>query len=95
MTINIPTPKITSWKTTISGIASMALGVLQGTKHTTLAQAFQDPLVQFALLVGLLGIFAKDSNVTGGTKGTPSTPEALAEANQAPSARSIEKKESQ
>jgi len=73
-----------SWKTTISGLAAVALGVLQASKHTMLVAIINDPLVWFALVVGVLGFFAKDSNVTGGDHGQPSTVQALAAANQEP-----------
>jgi hypothetical protein len=93
MTINIPTPSLTSWKTTLSGVASVVLGVLQASKHTTLSEIVNDPLVWFALVIALLGFFAKDGNVTGGTTGQPSTQKALAEANQAPAAGAAAPKE--
>ena len=76
-----------SWKTTAVGIASAVLAAVQGFK------AFQtgdwhalghDPLVYVAVLGALQGLASKDANVTGGTSGQPSTPAALADANQAP-----------
>jgi hypothetical protein len=84
MIINIKfPPAMKSWKTTLSGVAAVTLGVLQGFHHATLLEAVKDPLVQMGLFVGILGFFAKDSAVTGGTIGQPSTPQALSDANQA------------
>lgn len=83
MTINLNLNTIKSWKTTLIGIASLILGIIQ-TYNEGWAMAIHDPKVQMAVLVGVLGMLAKDGNITGGSVGIPSTPEALAAANQAP-----------
>lgn len=75
-----------SWKSTLIGIASVVLMVITASKDPSLQAMIVDPQVQIALVVGLLGFVTKDSNVTGGSKGQPSTPTALMQANQAPSA---------
>ena len=77
-------PSFASWKTSLTGVAGVILGVMQTFKHTTLSETINDPLVWYALVMALLGFFAKDSNVTGGTSGQVSTPQALADARQAP-----------
>lgn len=86
MTINISGSALTSWKTTLLGVASLFVAAMQSYGDGTIAAALQDPRVQTAVLIGAIGLFAKDSNVTGGTVGQPSTPKALAAANQAPAA---------
>ena len=74
-----------SWKTTVAGLAAIALGAYQAYMGPGgPAQAIKDPVVQSLFALGVLGLLAKDSNVTGGTRPQPSTPEALRGANQAP-----------
>ena len=84
MTVN--TDNITkSWKTTAIGIASIAYGSYQAYMgHAGFTGAIHDPTVVGSFILGLLGLFSKDHNVTGGSVGQPSTPVALAAANQAP-----------
>jgi hypothetical protein len=84
LTIQIKTPSFASWKTTLTGIASLLIGAMQTYHHTVILDALKDPQVLLALAVGLGLLFAKDGNVTGGTKGQPSSLEALSVANQAP-----------
>ena len=74
-----------SWKTTLFGILAALVGVAQGIKIHSWSMALRDPTVQLAIASAVIGVMAKDSNVTGGTVGQPSTPEALTAANQAPS----------
>jgi hypothetical protein len=82
--MNIDIPSIASWKTTALGAASLFLAAMQTYHDPTWSIALHDPQVQTTVALGILGLLAKDSNVTGGTKGTPSTPAALRAANQAP-----------
>jgi hypothetical protein len=74
MTINIPVPSLTSWKTTLIGTVSILLAAMQTYHDASFMVALQDPRVQMAVVVGILGLFSKDSNVTGGS--VPATPEA-------------------
>jgi hypothetical protein len=83
MTINFPPSFAKSWKTSLLGILSLFVSAWQGFHDPTMLAAIQDPKVQMAVLVGVIGLVAKDGNVTGGTSGQPSTPQALADANQA------------
>ena len=83
MNINVNLNTIKSWKTTLIGVASLILGTVQ-TYNEGWAMAIHDPKVQMAVVVAVLGFIAKDGDVTGGSVGIPSTPEALAAANQAP-----------
>jgi hypothetical protein len=67
VTVNLPTAK--SWKTTLAG-ALMALGAY----FQTLEGVYL--IVGQVLVIGapiLMGLFAKDSNVTGGSVVQPST----------------------
>jgi hypothetical protein len=84
MTINWKT-LTTSWKSSAAGIASIAIGAIQLYRGGQgIAGAIHDPVVQLFFVVGVLGLVTKDGNVTGGSKGQPSTVTALAAANQAP-----------
>jgi hypothetical protein len=83
MTINFP-PAMYSWKSTLIGVISAAVGVIQASTDPTWMDALKDPKVQLAIVVAILGWVSKDSNVTGGNSGQPSTPKALHDANQAP-----------
>jgi hypothetical protein len=74
-----------SWKTALAGIISFLLAAYQGSHDLTISGAIHDPQFQTLVVVGLLGLLAKDFDVTGGTTGQPSTPAAMKEANQAPS----------
>lgn len=84
MTINLNLPSMTSWKTTLVGLISLAYGVYQASGQKSIQDAIRDPAVVSAFIVALMGWFAKDHAVTGGTIGQPSTHEALAVANVAP-----------
>jgi hypothetical protein len=87
MTINVPV-SLVSWKTSLAGVISFVVGLLQIYFNVSDGKPFKtvisNPVTLVALLSGVGLMLAKDSNVTGGTKGTPSTPQALADANQAP-----------
>ena len=85
--IKIPMP--TSWKTTLTSLVSAAgmyVSFAQGNGYVHFPPWVMS-LAIFAQIGGLaaFGIAAKDSGVTGGTIGQPSTTEALQVANQAPS----------
>ena len=84
MTINLKIPA--SWRTALVGVLSVFYAAMNAYGDGSLQMAIHDPKVQIAVLVALLGILAKDSQVTGGTTGQPSTPEAMKTANQQPSA---------
>lgn len=85
LTINFP-GNIASWKSTFIGLASAVIAVVQASSYRgDWVAAIHDRSVQMAIVVAALGWVAKDSNVTGGSKGQPSTPEAVVAANQAPS----------
>jgi len=74
-----------SWMTSVTGLAAIALGAYQAYMGNGGIQgAIHDPSVQSLFVLGVLGLLAKDHNVTGGTKGQPSAAHALEEANQAP-----------
>lgn len=75
---------ITSWKTTLSGLIAIFIGAMQSYNDQTISAAIHDPKVQLAMIMGIGLMLAKDSNVTGGTKGQPSSQQALKDANQAP-----------
>ncbi len=71
--------------TSVTGIAAIALGAYQAYMGSGGIQgAIHDPAVQGLFVLGVLGLLAKDHNVTGGTKGQPSAKQALQEANVAP-----------
>lgn len=84
--MTIDTNNITkSWKTTAIGIASLTYGSYQAYMGPNgISGALHDPVVIGSFFLGLMGLFTKDHDVTGGTKGQPSTTVALAAANQAP-----------
>ena len=86
MNITFPPTFAKSWKTTTMGFLAAIYPVAQGFK------AFQtgdwktlshDPIFWGAMIVAVQGWVGKDGNVTGGSVGQPSTPQALADANQA------------
>jgi hypothetical protein len=85
VTINLNAPSLKSWKTTLGGIVSLFIAAMATYHDASWQTALHDPQVQMAVVVGVIAMFTKDSNVTGGTSGQPSTPTALAAANQAPS----------
>lgn len=74
---------LASWKTTLTGLASILLGILQASTDKDLTAMIHDPRLPVLFLIGVLGLVGKDGNVTGGQKGQPSTPAALIDANQA------------
>jgi hypothetical protein len=89
MTVTIKLPaSMGSWKTSLVGIISLVVAAWQGYQVTvangSLLMALEDPKVQMFILSGIGLLLAKDAGVTGGTRGVPSTPQALADANQAP-----------
>jgi hypothetical protein len=76
---------VASWQTSLAGIAAIALGAYQGYMgHAGIVGAIHDPAVQTLFVLGVLGLLAKDHNLTGGTKGQPSAAHAMEDANQAP-----------
>lgn len=88
VTINIPLPAglLKSWKTTLTGAASLTLGIISASSyHGDWVAALHDRGIQLAIAIAVLGFVSKDGNVTGGTSGQPSTPQALADANVHPS----------
>lgn len=79
MTINIK-----SWRTGAAAFILVVVGIIQGAHQPSLKAALEDPSVQLSIISAAGLALAKDYNVTGGTVGQPSTPQALADANQAP-----------
>lgn len=76
-TSKLATSLTSSWKTSLAGIASLALAAYNAYTGTGgLSGAIHDPKVQTFFILGVLGLFAKDYNTTGGSK--PATPEAAA-----------------
>ncbi len=76
MTINFPPSFAKSWKTTAVGLASAIYPVVRSFKafqDGDWSKLFHDPLFYGAILVAVQGFVAKDANVTGGTRGQPST----------------------
>jgi hypothetical protein len=65
-----------SWKTTLGGVLLLFTGAMT-TYQETWQVAIKDERVQTAVIVGIALMFAKDSNVHGGTVGQPSSPEAI------------------
>jgi len=77
-----------NWMTTVAGIVSAGGSfVLFGQQMNMMFPHWLVVLALFMNVGGLaaFGIVSKQFNVTGGEVGQPSTPEALAVANQAPS----------
>lgn len=79
-----------NWMPTVAGLISAATSLVMFLQQ---GGYYQFPMwaigvAMFANVGGLagLGIVSKQFNVSGGTVGQPSTPEALQKANQAPSA---------
>jgi hypothetical protein len=60
---------LANWKTTAGGAATMLLGVLSLLGVHIVGQATIDPQTALAMITGGFAlIFAKDGNVTGGSK---------------------------
>ena len=74
----------TSWKTTLAGTASLLVAAMQTYNSPSIGAAVHDPRIQTAVLIGLLGLFAKDHDVSGGTVSQPSSPQVIADTTQAP-----------
>jgi hypothetical protein len=87
MTINFPPSFAKSWMTSLVGLLSAIYPVAQGFKAFQTGDwktLLHDPLFYIAMLGTAQGFVSKDAQVTGGTSGQPSTPQALKDANQAP-----------
>jgi hypothetical protein len=84
MKINFPPSFAKSWKSTLVGLAGTILGVVQGFQAHSFRDLLHNQVFQLALMTAVLGYVSKDANVTGGTSGQPSTPQALKDAHQAP-----------
>lgn len=85
-TISVPDIFPASWKSTLVGVGSAVIAVIQASSyHGDWLAAIHDRSVQMAIVVAILGWVTKDSQVTGGRIGQPSTPDAVEAANQAPS----------
>ena len=88
MNITVPPTWAKSWKTSLSGIVTGASAfILFGAQQHLISPPGW--LMAGALFVAsggivAFGLSAKDAGVTGGNIGQPSTPQALADANQAP-----------
>lgn len=87
VTINVNMPSLlVSWKTTIVGAISLIMAAFRASNDASFAAAMHDPAFQTTVILGVLGLLAKDFNTTGGTVGQPSSAEAMLAANQSPSA---------
>jgi|HubBroStandDraft_2_1064218.scaffolds.fasta_scaffold478531_1 hypothetical protein len=84
MTINFPPSFAKSWKSTLVGLVAAIWAVVSGLEIHDWSAAVHDHGIQTKVMLAVLGFIVKDGNVTGGTVGQPSTPQALAEANQEP-----------
>jgi hypothetical protein len=74
-----------NWKTNAVGLISVAFSALQASAyHGDYVAAIKDRGVQMSLMLAVLGFVSKDFNVSGGTVGQPSTPQALKDSNTAP-----------
>jgi hypothetical protein len=80
--LNLPPSFAKSWKTTLGGAAAAALGFFQAYKIHNFHDIVSDPTTLSMFVLAVIGFVAKDSNVTGGTSGQPSTAQALLDANQ-------------
>lgn len=85
MTITIPVPSMKNWKTTLSGVVLAALGFFNAYQIHDWHLIYKDPITLALFVSAILGLSAKDNNVTGGTVGIPSSPQALLDSNVAPS----------
>lgn len=82
MTINLTVPSsLTSWKTSLSGIVLGALGFFQAYQIHDWHKVMEDPTTLGLFAAAVLGLNAKDGNVTGGSVGQPSTAAALTASN--------------
>lgn len=85
MTITIPSFPA-SWMPKLISLALAVDGAYQAIGYKGDWQAaIHDHSVQTTLIAAVLAWVVKQSNVTGGNSGQPSTPQALADANQHPS----------
>lgn len=82
-----------NWKPILVGLVAIATAAWQTLSYPSPQAALSDPLLFQkllpALLVAALGFVAKQHNVTGGQVGQPSSPQALFDANQHPSAVNV------
>jgi hypothetical protein len=82
VTINVPTPSLTSWQPKLVALLTFIAAAYQvyvsitGPLHLTFTQAVTNPMIMALLLNGILGLVTKQSGVTGGN--IPATPEAKA-----------------
>lgn len=74
-----------NWLPQLTGVIAGALGFLQAYMIHDWHTVVKDPITLCMFVLALNGFVSKQSNVTGGTVGQASTPEALHAANQAPS----------
>lgn len=86
MNINLTFPPafLKSWKSTLVGLVAAVWAVISGIEIHDWNAAIHDHGIQTKVMLAVLGFIVKDGNVTGGTVGQPSTPEALADAKVAP-----------
>ncbi len=63
--MNILLNALANWKTSILGVLMVIIGIIQASKAPSIQAAFTDPQIQIALLAGVVGFLAKDSNKTG------------------------------
>jgi hypothetical protein len=86
MTINIPFPASGgSWKTSLSGGILAGLGVLNAYQIHDWHSFIKDPITLGLFVAAIMGLSSKDSDLTGGSRGQSSTPQALLDSNVAPS----------
>lgn len=83
MTVNLVLPK--NWQPKLLGLVAALFSAYQALDYMGDWQsAIHDHGVQTALLLALYGFLVKQSNVTGGSVGQPSTAAALIASNSAP-----------
>lgn len=79
ITVNLPSTK--SWKTTLAGAVAAAGGGMAMSEDPTIQLVGKILTIVGAILIGM---FAKDSNVSGGTVSQESSPEVKAAVTTAP-----------